>query len=202
MTAPHVELFFDPICPWAWMTSRWLLNASQVRDVEITFSLMSLAALNEGRDLDAGYRRSMDDAWGPARVALAVENAGGNQDLADFYTAFGQAYHVGGQQDRRDAARTALEQAGLDPSLLESYQDSSLDDTLRTKQKAVVELVGDEVGTPVISFGDGRAYFGPVISPAPKGEEAGTLFDGLEAMSRVDGFFELKRSRTVGPIFD
>lgn len=202
MTAPHVELFFDPICPWAWMTSRWLLNASQVRDVEITFSLMSLAALNEGRDLDADYRRSMDDAWGPARVALAVETSGGNQDLADFYTAFGQAFHVGGQQDRRAAAQAALEQAGLDPALLESYEDSSLDDTLREKQKSVVGLVGDEVGTPVISFGDGRAYFGPVISPAPKGEEAGTLFDGLEAMSRVDGFFELKRSRTVDPIFD
>ncbi|PWH06857.1 disulfide bond formation protein DsbA [Brachybacterium endophyticum] len=202
MTTRHVELFFDPICPWAWLTSRWLLNAAQVREVEVTFSLMSLAALNEGRDLDAGYRRSMDDAWGPTRVALAVENAGGNQDLADFYTAFGQAYHVGGESDRRAAAVAALASAGLEPGLIEAYGDDSSDDTLRSKQKAVVELVGDEVGTPVISFGEGRAYFGPVISPAPTGEEAGTLFDGLEAMSQVDGFFELKRSRTVGPIFD
>ncbi|UVY83361.1 DsbA family protein [Brachybacterium sp. NBEC-018] len=202
MSARPVELFFDPICPWAWMTSRWLLEASQVREVEITFSIMSLAALNEGRDLPEGYRRSMDDAWGPARTALAVAQQGSQEDLAAFYTAFGTEYHVGGNGDRRAAAVAGLAATSLGADLISAYDDESLDPELRTRQKAVIELVGDEVGTPVISFGPGRAYFGPVISPAPKGEEAGTLFDGLELMTRTEGFFELKRTRTVGPIFD
>lgn len=201
-TAAPVELFFDPICPWAWMTSRWLLNAAEVRDVEVTFSIMSLAALNEGRDLEEGYRRSMDAAWGPARLALAVEEAAGQEGLAAYYTGFGTAHHVGGSEDRRASAVAALESAGLDASLIDAFDDSARDDELRARQRAVVDLVGDEVGTPVISFGEGRAYFGPVISPAPRGDEAGALLDGLLAMSRVDGFFELKRSRTVGPIFD
>lgn len=202
MSARSVELFFDPICPWAWMTSRWLLNAASVRDLDITFSVMSLAALNEGRDLPADNRRSMDEAWGPARVALAVSQQGSQADVSAYYTAFGDTYHVGGGEDRRAAAEAGVAATSLDASVLEAYDDASLDDTLRAKQQAVVELVGDEVGTPVISFGEGKAYFGPVISPAPKGEEAGELFDGLELMSRTSGFFELKRTRTVGPIFD
>lgn len=202
MSTRSVELFFDPICPWAWMTSRWLLNAAQVRDLDITFSIMSLAALNEGRDLPADYRRSMDDAWGGARVALAVSQQGTQADVAAYYTAFGEAYHVGGGGDRRAAAQAGVAATSLDESVMAAYDDASLDDELRAKQKAVIELVGDEVGTPVVSFGEGRAYFGPVISPAPKGEEAGELFDGLELMSRSSGFFELKRTRTVGPIFD
>ncbi|MGY5763730.1 mycothiol-dependent nitroreductase Rv2466c family protein [Brachybacterium sp. DNPG3] len=200
--AAPVELFFDPICPWAWMTSRWLLSAAEVRDVEVTFSIMSLAALNEGRDLPEDYRRSMDAAWGPARLALAVEEAAGQEGLSAYYTGFGTAHHVGGSDDRRASAVSALEAAGLDAALIDAFDDASRDDELRARQQAVVGLVGDEVGTPVISFGEGRAYFGPVISPAPKGEEAGALLDGLLAMSRVEGFFELKRSRTVGPIFD
>ncbi|MCL6421962.1 disulfide bond formation protein DsbA [Brachybacterium sp. JHP9] len=202
MSARPVELFFDPICPWAWMTSRWLLSAAEVREIAPTFSIMSLAALNEGRDLDEDYRKHMDEAWGPARLALAVEKAGGQEDLAAFYTAWGETFHVGGNKENPGAAEAGLEKAGLDASLISALEDESLDDELRARQKAVVELVGDEVGTPVISFGEGVAYFGPVISPAPKGEEAGVLFDGLEAMSRVSSFFELKRSRTTGPVFD
>lgn len=202
MSARPVELFFDPTCPWAWMTSRWLLNATEVREIAPTFSIMSLAALNEGRELESGYRAHMDQAWRPARLALAVENAQGKKALSDFYTAFGTEYHLGGNKDVDAAAGTALENAGLDASLLSALDDSSLDDELRNRQRHVVELVGDEVGTPVISFGQGVAYFGPVISPAPKGEDAGVLFDAIEAASRVEGFFELKRSRTTGPIFD
>jgi 2-hydroxychromene-2-carboxylate isomerase len=202
MSTRQVELFFDPTCPWAWMTSRWLLNATQVRDFTPKFSIMSLAALNEGRDLDPGYREHIDEAWRPARVALAVLHASGDQALSDFYTAWGEAYHVGGNKDQRAVAEAALAAAGQDSSQIDAFDDDSLNDELRERQQAVVDLVGDEVGTPVISFGEGVAYFGPVISPAPKGEEAGLLYDALDAASRVNGFFELKRSRTTGPILD
>ena len=202
MTTQSVEMFFDPTCPWAWMTSRWLLNAAEVRDLDVTFSIMSLSALNEGRDLDPGYREAMDAAWGPARVALAITQQGSQEDVAAYYTAFGTHHHVGGHGDLRAAAEAGLAATSLDAQLIAAYEDTSLDDELRRRQQAVIDLVGDEVGTPVISFGTGRAYFGPVISPAPKGEEAGALLDGLAALASVEGFFEIKRTRTVGPIFD
>ncbi|MDO5662249.1 MAG: disulfide bond formation protein DsbA [Brachybacterium sp.] len=198
MAAAHVELYVDPICPFAWMTSRWLLHAAEVRDIEPTFSVMSLAVLNEGRDLDPDYRRSMDEAWGPARVMLAVAEAGTAADAAAFYSAFGEDYHVGESGDRRGSAERALQTAGLEAGLIRAYDSEGLDGTLRELQAKVVDMVGDDVGTPVISFGEGVAYFGPVISPAPRGEDAGLLLDALQAASRVPGFFELKRSRTGG----
>lgn len=198
MDARPVTLYFDPICPFAWMTSRWLLHAAEVRDIDPTFSVMSLAVLNEDKDLPEGYRRSMDDAWGPARVALAIERTRSQAELAAFYTAFGEDYHVGDSGDRRGSAERALATAGLPADLLAAYDSEDLDQALRDAQAAVVDLVGDEVGTPVVSFGEGVAYFGPVISPAPRGEDAGILFDALHAASRVPGFFELKRSRTHG----
>lgn len=198
MSAREATLYFDPICPFAWMTSRWLLHAAQVRDVSPTFSVMSLAVLNEGRDLPEDYRRSMDEAWGPARVALRVERERSAEELAAFYTAFGEDYHVGGSEDRRGSAERALGTAGLPAELIDAYDSEELDDELRAAQQRVIDMVGDEVGTPVVSFGEGVAYFGPVVSPAPKGEDAGRLFDALVSASQIDGFFELKRSRTHG----
>lgn len=198
MAVRPVELFFDPICPYAWMTSRWLLHAAEVREIAPTFSVMSLAMLNEGRDLDPDYRRSMDDAWGPARVAIEVDCSAGKDKLLEFYTAFGERFHVGGSEDRRACAVAALEEAGLPAELIDVYDTDRVDAPLRSSHQRAIDMVGDEVGTPVVSFGGGTAYFGPVISPAPRGEEAGVLFDGLEALTRVHGFFEIKRSRTGG----
>ncbi|MGP9694849.1 mycothiol-dependent nitroreductase Rv2466c family protein [Brachybacterium sp. AOP25-B2-12] len=198
MSARPVTLYIDPICPFAWMTSRWLLHAAEVREIAPTFSVMSLAVLNEDKDLDAGYRRAMDDAWGPARVALAIERTRGQEDFAAFYTAFGEDYHVGGSGDRRASVRTALAAAGLPAELNDAYDVTDRDQDLRDSQAKVIDLVGDDVGTPVISFGEGVAYFGPVLSPAPRGEDAGKLFDAVSAASEVPGFFELKRSRTGG----
>lgn len=201
MPARAVTLYVDPICPFAWMTSRWLLHAAEVRDIDPTFEVMSLAVLNEGRDLPAGYRRSMDEAWGPARVALKVQLEA-PASFADFYTAFGERYHVGGAEDRRATTAEALAAAGLPADWIDVYDSEALDDSLRSAQAAVVDMVGDEVGTPVISFGEGVAYFGPVLSPAPRGEDAGRLFDAVSAAATVPGFFELKRSRgDKGPDF-
>lgn len=205
MTARRVELFVDPVCPFAWMTSRWLLHAAEVREIEPVYSVMSLSVLNEGRELDPGYRAMLDDSWGPARLAIAIDAAEGNEAFARWYTAWGERYHVGGQnEDRRATAVAALADAGLPAELIEAYEPVAGDETdtaLRASHEGATSRVGDEVGTPVISFGEGTAYFGPVVSPAPKGEEAGKLLDALATLSGIDGFYELKRSRSGGVDF-
>ncbi|MGP5385025.1 mycothiol-dependent nitroreductase Rv2466c family protein [Brachybacterium tyrofermentans] len=216
MSARPVELFVDPVCPFAWMTSRWLLEAATVRDIAPTYSVMSLSVLNEGRDLDADYRRMLDDSWGPARLAVEIVSTQGSDAFSRWYTAWGERYHVGGQQDdRRAVAVAALEVAELPAELIGAYEPVAGDATdvaLRASHDGAISRVGDEVGTPVISFGDagtavsgtavsGTAYFGPVVSPAPKGEDAGRLLDALETLSSLEGFYELKRSRTGGVDF-
>lgn len=208
MSARPVELFVDPVCPYAWMTSRWLLHAAEVRAVEPTFSVMSLSVLNEGRDLEKGYRRTLDDSWGPARLAIEISRTEGAAAFARWYTAWGERYHVGGQHDdRRAVAVAALDAAGLPAELIEAYAPvpgDAVEEALRASHEGAISRVGEDVGTPVISFGNGGdsvAYFGPVVSPAPKGEDAGRLLDALETMSSLPGFYELKRSRTVGPDF-
>lgn len=196
-----VDFWFDPICPWAWMTSRWMLEVEKVRDVKTTFHVMSLAVLNAGRDLQEGYRRTMDAAWLPARVALKVEQEYGSDKLSDFYTAVGTRFHPQDEPRTRATIERALADAGLPVELAEAGETDANDEALRASHEQGMEPVGHEVGTPVIHI-NGRALFGPVISPAPKGEAAGELFDGFVKVVSYPGFFELKRSRTVGPIFD
>lgn len=205
MTARTVELFVDPVCPFAWMTSRWLLQAAEVREITASFGVMSLSVLNEGRDLDPGYRRLMDDAWGPARLAIEISRREGAEAFTRWYTAWGELYHVGDQQeDRRAVAVAALEAAELPAALIEVYDPVAGDETdtaLRASHEGAISRVGEDVGTPVISFGEGEgsvAYFGPVVSPAPKGEEAGRLLDALQTMSSLQGVYELKRTRSGG----
>lgn len=200
MTTP-VDFWFDPTCPWAWMTSRWMLEVEKVRDVETTFHIMSLAVLNEGRDLPADYRAAMDNAWVPARTALAVEQAHGSKGLRDFYTAIGTRFHPGGEARDEATILKALGDVGFSSDLLELARTDELDEALRKSHHEGMDPVGDEVGTPVVRV-NGMSLFGPVISPAPKGEEAGELFDGFVKVTAYAGFFELKRTRTVGPIFD
>lgn len=195
-----LDLWFDPQCPWAWMTSRWALEVAKVRDVDVQFHVMSLSVLNEGRDLPEDYRDLMDRAWGGARVALAVAQQHPDR-LADFYTALGTRIHLRQEPNATDAHRAALAEVGLPTELAEAGTTPDNDDALRAAQAEVTAAVGDDVGTPVIRV-DGMSLFGPVISPAPKGEEAGRLWDGFVNVVAYPGFFELKRSRTVDPIFD
>lgn len=178
-----------------------MLEVEKVRDVRTTFHLMSLAVLNEGRELSPGYREMMDAAWGPARVALAVEEAAGSDALRIFYTAIGTRFHPGGEPKDRETTALALADAGLPAGLIDAYDTDANDDALRHSHHEGMDPVGDEVGTPVIHV-NGMALFGPVISPAPKGEQAGELFDGFVKVTAYPGFFELKRTRTVDPIFD
>ena len=200
MTQP-VDMWFDSTCPWAWMTSRWLLEVEKVRDVEVTFHVMSLSVLNEGRDhLAEDYRENMRKALPLARVALAVQRDHPEQ-LRDYYTAIGTLLHPGRQEVSDKAVSAALAEVDLPAELLEAGHTDAADDELKRSHHEGMDPVGDEVGTPVIHV-NGMALFGPVISPAPKGEEAGDLFDGFIKLTAYPGFFEAKRTRTVGPIFD
>ncbi len=195
-----VDFWFDPICPWAWMTSRWILEVEKVRPVKAVFHVMSLSVLNSGRDLDEGYRTMLDLGWAPVRVALAVEEQYGQEQLRAFYTAIGTRIHPGKQGFGRDTIEGALRDVGLPPQLADAGDVGDNDDALRVSHHAGMDPVGYDVGTPVIHVGD-VAFFGPVMSPAPKGEEAGLVFDGVLALASYEGFFELKRTRAVGPIF-
>lgn len=197
----QVDFWFDPMCPWAWMASRWMLEVETVRDVHTTFHVMSLSVLNEGRDLPRGYRAAMDAGWAAVRVALAVEREHGSDALRAFYTAVGTRVHPGGERLNRATLEAALADCGLPVGLADLGDTDAFDDALRASHHAGMDAVGDEVGTPVIHV-NGMALFGPVISPAPKGEAAGDLFDGFLKVTAYPGFFELKRTRTVEPIFD
>ena len=182
------------------MTSRWALDVAKVRDVEVVFHVMSLSVLNEGRDLSDEYRDLMDNAWGGARVCLAVQQQYPER-LTDFYTAVGTRIHLGKEPNDRATHEAALAEVGLPVELAEAADTDANDKGLREEQEKVTAAVGDDVGTPVIRVG-GMSLFGPVMSPAPKGEEAGMLWDGFVNVLAYPGFFELKRTRTVDPIFD
>ena len=196
-----VDLWVDPLCPWAWITSRWLLEAAQVRPLDVRFHTMSLAVLNEGRDLPEDYLDLMSRAWGPVRIMTALEERYGNEMLEPFYSAFGQRYHVAGQGDDLLAtAAAALADLQLDQSLLDAAVTDEFDEDLKASPFAGMDPVGFDVGTPVIHIGD-VAFFGPVVTPAPRGEAAGRLFDGVVAVASTPGFYEIKRSRSVGPSF-
>jgi 2-hydroxychromene-2-carboxylate isomerase len=205
-----VDFWFDPLCPWAWMTSRWLMEAATMRDLSVTWSVMSLSVLNEDADLPPDYRSMMDKGWGPVRVVIAAakEHAGdedhGQGVIKALYDALGQRIHL----DQADTSEGydeviagALSDCGLPAELARYAHSDELDGELRASHERGISLVGNDVGTPVISV-EGVAFFGPVVTPAPKGEDAGRLWDGCVLVAGTPGFYELKRSRTQGPIFD
>lgn len=201
LSRSSAELWFDPLCPWAWMTSRWMMEVEAVRPVDVTWSVMSLSVLNEGRDLPAGYREMLDRGWGPVRVIVAAAQRHGEEVVKPLYDAMGTRIHLGGERDYAKVLVPALAEVGLDPALADAATTDAHDDALRASHQRAIDLVGDEVGTPVVAV-EGQAFFGPVVSPAPRGEAAGRLWDGCLLVAGTPGFFELKRSRTVDPIFD
>lgn len=198
-----VDFWFDPLCPWAWLASRWLLAVEQVRPVRTCFHVMSLDILDEESvEQPAGYREKPQPGWIGVRAAIGVELQHGPLGLRDFYTALGTRYHLRGEpKGNIDVVRAALAECGFDPAIADAAADGAWDAELRASHHAGMDPVGQDVGTPVLHI-NGKAMFGPVISPAPKGEQAGLLFDGVSLVTTTDGFFELKRSRDRGPIFD
>ncbi|GLY81951.1 DsbA family protein [Actinoallomurus iriomotensis] len=196
-----VDFWFDPRCPWAWITSRWILEAEKLRPIEVRWHVMSLSVLNEGRDLPEHYRKVMDEAWGPVRVCIAAREKYGQEVLGELYTQLGTRFHNEKLPPNREAIEAALEAAGLDRDLADAADTDEYDTLLRASHKDGMDRVGYEVGTPVISV-EGASFFGPVVSPIPRGEAAAKLWDGVRLVAGTDGFFELKRSRTRDPIFD
>ncbi len=194
-----VRMWFDPACPWAWMTSRWLKEVERVRDVRVDWRVMSLSVLNEGRDLPEDYRAMMDASWGPVRVIVAAGQRHGREVIGPLYDAMGSAIHLRGVEDRDEVIAQALAEVGLPTQLAAVAHTGEVDEELRASHAEAIALVGDDVGTPVVALGE-VAFFGPVVSPAPRGEEAGRLWDGCLLVAGTPGFFELKRTRTVGPI--
>ncbi|GAA3609353.1 DsbA family protein [Agrococcus terreus] len=195
---PTVRMWFDPTCPWAWMTSRWLGEVAEVRGLDVDWRVMSLAVLNEGRDLPESYAARMPRSMRLTRLVTAARAEGGDAVVKPLYDALGERIHHAARKDDDAIVAEALAAVGLPASLAD--ETDAHDEALRASHAEAIDLVGDDVGTPVVAVGD-VAFFGPVISPAPTGEEALRLFDGVVAAASVDGFFELKRTRTRGPQF-
>ncbi|WP_310727601.1 DsbA family protein [Streptomyces sp. N2A] len=205
------DFWFDPLCPWAWMTSRWMLEVEKVRPVEVRWHVMSLAVLNEDKldTLPEEYAENMrpgGKAWGPVRVVIAAQQLHGDEAVGRLYTALGTRFHNEGLGVTPESIAAALDDAGLPAELIEYADKDTYDKELRASHKAGIDLVGQEVGTPVIavpgSDGEQIAFFGPVVTPAPKGEDAAKLWDGTLMVASIPGFYEIKRTRTQGPIFD
>jgi hypothetical protein len=191
----NADFWFDPLCPFAWISSRWMLEVEKVRDVQVTWRVMSLAYLNQDKDIPDDYRERLKDAWQPVRVLAAAEERHGNEALLPLYTALGNRIHREGRSADRGLIAEALAEAGLDADLVDAMDDASYDHAVVKSHREGMDQVGDDVGTPTISF-QGSAFFGPVLSKIPRGEDAGVLWDGCVAVSRFPYFYELKRSRT------
>jgi len=189
------DFWFDPLCPWAWLASRWMLEVEQVRPVNTVFHVMSLAVLNEDTDSP-----KPDFAWGPVRVCIAAAQQHGDDVLPGLYTAFGNRFHPGAAEHSRETVEAALIEVRLPVDLAEAMTSTDYDDALRKSHFEGMDQVGLDVGTPTISF-NGTAFFGPVVTPAPTGEDAGRLWDGVLLVAGTPGFYEMKRTREQGPIF-
>jgi predicted DsbA family dithiol-disulfide isomerase len=189
------DFWFDPMCPFAWITSRWMLEVEKVRDIHVDWHVMSLGYLNQDKDIPDAYREMLKPAWGPVRVLIAAAQQHGDDVLLPLYTAMGTRIHHEKQAIDRDLIVASLEEVGLSTDLADAMDSTEYDEEVKKSHHRGMDQVGDEVGTPTIAI-NGAAFFGPVLSKIPRGEQAGKLWDGAVAVADFPYFYELKRSRT------
>lgn len=193
------ELWFDQLCPFCWATSRWLIEVSKVRPIDLRWHVMSLAVLNEDQVPEeelAAYPEA--EIWWMPRVAIAAAQHAGSDILGPLYTAMGNRVHGQGARDFAAVIAESLAEVGLPAELAEAATSTDYDEALRADHHAGVDPVGKGVGTPIIHV-NGVGFFGPVITRVPMGEEAGKLWDATVALASYPYFFELKRERTESP---
>lgn len=198
---PRVDLYFDPVCPFAWITTRWILEVERHRPLDLHFRLMSLAVLNERREGGVPEAdRGLDSAWRPVRVGAALEDKRGEQALRQYYEEFAFRFHNQRMRGRDEVIRAAL--SAVDADDFYGYADTTeYDDAVRKSHAQGMDPVGHEVGTPTMHI-DGIAFFGPILNAVPKGQAALDTFDGALLLARNPNFFELKRSRPEGMTFE
>ena len=199
-----VEFYWDMVCPWCWITSRWMEDVSRQKNIHINWKFFSLKKINEGRDIPERFRTSHAIGLRALRVAAAVRQDYGNDAVGKLYTVMGSRRHHD-QQDigTQEMLEELLDLCGLPQTLAAAADDESWDQVIEADMEQAKAKAGDGVGVPLIVLdgGEGPGFFGPVLSPAPVGEAAVQMWDAMVTVGRMPGFYEFKRTRETGPVF-